>query len=289
VIVNQTGSDGITIRPVRTPAECRHVQIVMKHVWQSSDRELVPTHVLITVSKNGGVLLGAFAPDGPSESSGMVGFIFGWPGYGTDERGRALPKHCSHQLAVLPRYRRCGLGLRLKLAQREAVLAQGATEWITWTFDPLQRGNAIFNLHHLGASSNTYLLNVYGDLEDAINAGLPTDRLQVDWRLRSPRVLAAIPPGQGIRVRQTDELRHLPAPEEGVPDSPDLAGLKENTPLAVPLPESIDTLRTAEPARVSQWRYYLRSVLPAAFERGYQLTDCIALPDRGSHYILSPS
>ena len=72
MIVNQTGSDGITIRPVRTPAECRHVQIVMKHVWQSSDRELVPTHVLITVSKNGGVLLGAFAPDGPSESSGMA-------------------------------------------------------------------------------------------------------------------------------------------------------------------------------------------------------------------------
>lgn len=289
MIVNQTGSDGITIRPVRTPAECRHVQIVMKHVWQSSDRELVPTHVLITVSKNGGVLLGAFAPDGPSESSGMVGFIFGWPGYGTDERGRALPKHCSHQLAVLPRYRRCGLGLRLKLAQREAVLAQGTTEWITWTFDPLQRGNAIFNLHHLGVTSNTYLLNVYGEQEDAINTGLPTDRVQVDWRLRSQHVLEAIAPEKRAHAGQPDNLRILPAPPVEDSGGPDIAGLEADVPLAVPLPDTVDGLRMEDPARLSQWRYYLRTLLPAAFESGYQLTDCAPLSDCGWHYILSPS
>ena len=61
MIVNQTGSGGITIRLMRTPEECRHVQLVQKHVWQSSGRDLVPAHVLITVNKNGGVLLGAIA------------------------------------------------------------------------------------------------------------------------------------------------------------------------------------------------------------------------------------
>ncbi len=289
MIVNQTGSDGITIRPVRTPGECRHVQMVTTRVWQSSDRDLVPAHVLITVSKNGGVLLGAFAPDGPSESGGMVGFVFGWPGYATDERGQALPKHCSHQLAVLPQYRRRGLGLRLKLAQREAVLAQGTTEWITWTFDPLQRGNAIFNLHHLGASSNTYLLNVYGELEDAINAGLTTDRVQVDWRLRSQRVLEAIAPEKSAHTGQPDNLRILQAPPVGVSGGPDIAGLEAHVPLAVPLPEAVDGLRREDPARLSQWRFYLRALLLGAFERGYQLTDCVPLSDCGWHYILSPS
>ena len=148
--------------------------------------------------------------------------------------------------------------------------------------------NAVFNLHRLGASSTIYLRNVYGELDDALNAGLPTDRLQVDWLLRSPRVLAAIVPEQAARVWHLDELRILPAPELGAPDSPNLAELKENAPVAVPLPDAVEPLRTKDPARLLQWRYYLRAVLPAVFEHGYQLTDCVALPDAGWHYILSP-
>ena len=106
--------------------------------------------------------------------------------------GLTIPKHGSHQLAVLPEFRRRGLGLELKLAQRDAVLSQGMTDWVTWTFDPLQRVNAIFNLERLGATSQTYIKNAYGELDDDLNIGLTTDRVQVDWDLTSPRVLRAI-------------------------------------------------------------------------------------------------
>ncbi|GIS67390.1 MAG: hypothetical protein CM1200mP6_04580 [Anaerolineaceae bacterium] len=63
------------------------------------------------------------------------------------------------------------------------------TDWVTWTFDPLQRVNAIFNLERLGATSQTYIKNAYGELDDDQNIGLTTDRVQVDWDLSSPRVL----------------------------------------------------------------------------------------------------
>lgn len=282
-------ADRIEIRAAHTHTDCQHVQVLQQHVWESRDRDLVPSHVLITIAKNGGVLLGAFAPDGPRETGGMVGFVFGWPGYGTDKSGRTLPKHCSHQIAVLPDFRRHGLARRLKLAQREAVLAQGVTEWVTWTFDPLQRVNAIFNLHRLGATSNTYVCNAYGELDDALNIGLPTDRLQVDWWIRSPRVLAATTTDQSTRTCQLDKLTILSAPSMGVAEVPNLSGSEEAASLAIPLPESAESLRSENPTFLAQWHFYLRTVLPAAFERGYQLTDCVALPNAGWHYILSPS
>ena len=79
---------GVEIRVLQSPVECQRVQLLQQRVWESSDIDLVPAHMLITITKNGGVLLGAFALDGPSETGGMVGFVLGWPGYGTDHRGQ---------------------------------------------------------------------------------------------------------------------------------------------------------------------------------------------------------
>ncbi len=76
------------------------------------------------------------------------------------------------------------------------VLAQGI-DLITWTFDPLETRNATLNFHKLGAVCNTYFPNLYGDMRDGLNAGLPSDRFQVDWWIASERVaqrLAGEPP-----------------------------------------------------------------------------------------------
>ena len=71
------------------------------------------------------------------------------------------------------------------------MLAQGI-ELITWTFDPLESRNARFNFHKLGATCDVYLRNLYGAMRDTLNAGLPSDRFQVDWRIASPRVEARL-------------------------------------------------------------------------------------------------
>ena len=165
------------IRPVTDHAEYRAVESLQADVWNLPDVEVVPLHMLVTAARNGGLLLGAFDGDR------LAGFVFGFPGLTADGR----LKHCSHMAGVHPDYRDQNLGYRLKLAQRAAVLSQGI-DLITWTFDPLEARNAWLNFHKLGAICNTYLRNVYGEMRDGLNAGLPSDRLQVDWWIRSERV-----------------------------------------------------------------------------------------------------
>ena len=41
----------------------------------------------------------------------------------------------------------------------------------------------------LGATACTFHRDYYGELPDELNAGWPSDRLTVDWRLRSPDIL----------------------------------------------------------------------------------------------------
>ncbi len=38
-----------------------------------------------------------------------------------------------------------------------------------------------------GVIRNTYHVNLYGELPDELNAGIPSDRCQVDWWLTSGR------------------------------------------------------------------------------------------------------
>ena len=80
---------------------------------------------------------------------------------------------------------RRNVGYALKLHQRAWALQRGIAT-ITWTFDPLVRRNAYFNLAKLGVRATRYLPNFYGAMQDPINAGDDTDRLLVDWDLASP-------------------------------------------------------------------------------------------------------
>ncbi|NJN84274.1 MAG: hypothetical protein HC802_19660, partial [Caldilineaceae bacterium] len=150
----------------------------------------------ITVATNANFNAGVNQTHLVNGTGGMVGAAFWWLGVGVERVDQAASpnpllklKACSHMLGVLPEWQGQRVGLRLKLAQREAVLRQGLTDWVTWTYDPLYRPNGVFNIHRLGATCNTYARNVYGELQDDLNRGVPSDRCQVDWRLNSPHVL----------------------------------------------------------------------------------------------------
>jgi predicted GNAT superfamily acetyltransferase len=92
---------------------------------------------------------------------------------------------------VLPDYRDRGVGRRLKLFQRQDALKRGIN-LIEWTFDPLDLKNAYFNLVRLGAIARRYIPNCYGVTDSPLHAGLPTDRLIVEWWLDSQRVKAVL-------------------------------------------------------------------------------------------------
>ena len=102
--------------------------------------------------------------------------------------GRFAGRLClySQLTGVLPSYQSRGLGYQIKLLQRE--IAGEGIERIAWAFDPLQAGNAHFNLARLGASAGKYVENMYGQRTDALNAGVATDRLIVEWNTQDEPV-----------------------------------------------------------------------------------------------------
>lgn len=296
----------IAIRPVDTVEGVEHFQKLEQLIWDTPPEETVPVHVAVTVVHNGGGLLGAFADDGPAETGGMVGLCFWWPGIGTPTtQADRLPdlaapttprlKMCSHMAGVLPAWQGEGIGVQLKLAQRDTVLAQGFSDWITWTYDPLLRTNAVFNIRRLGALCNTYERELYGVMRDGLNAGTPSDRCQVDWWLRSERVVRRVTQGEAWH-RNTSERELFPAHLQILPTLSTPAGLcapgdtqpaLDGTPLAVPIPDDIGAIRTVDAALGMVWRLFMRETLQSAFAAGYVITECANIPDTGWHYLLT--
>jgi predicted GNAT superfamily acetyltransferase len=134
--------------------------------------------------------------------------------------------------------------------------------------------------------------NIYGEMTDELNRGAPSDRCQVDWRLNSPHVLQrlqadASAPSPHI-TWQPELLEILPSETNAAafttPGEPTFVG--DGRPLAVPIPSDITTIRRNDRALGLAWRFYLRTLLEAAFDAGYTMVDCVYLPAHGWHYIL---
>ncbi len=267
----------IDIRPLETTADCHAVEELQRRVWSGSELEVVPLHVLTTIAHNGGVLLGAW--DGET----LVGFVFGF--IGTDEGEAHRPamarlKHCSHMLGVLPEYRDQGLGYKLKLAQREAVLKQGI-RLITWTYDPLESRNANLNIARLGAVCKTYKREVYGQMADALNAGLPSDRFQVDWWITSQRVKQRLRGDRPRLTYQSFASAGVPIVNPARPNADGLPQMIENItePLGmlglVEIPANFQAIKVADNGLAREWKTRARSIFETAFDAGYLVTDFI--------------
>jgi predicted GNAT superfamily acetyltransferase len=168
------------IRLIETPEEMPLVEELQRDVWPGSETDVVPLHMLITAVHNGGLVLGAFVEEK------MIGFVFGFPGIENTPDG-PRPKHCSHMMGIHPDFRDSGVGFALKRAQWQMVRHQNL-DHITWTYDPLLSRNAYLNIAKLGAVCTTYHRSEYGDMRDGLNAGLPSDRFQVDWWINTLRV-----------------------------------------------------------------------------------------------------
>jgi len=275
---------------LKTYEACYDFQALTSRIWGGGADDEIPIHILVTIGKNGGGVLAAYAEDGPADLNGMVGIALWW--LGTDAQKRF--KICSHMAGVLPEWQGRGVGALVKFKQRELVLEQGITDWVTWTYDPLYRTNGAFNLHRLGATCNTYYRNVYGELNDDLNRGAPSDRCQVDWWLHSERVERAVE-GQGTKGKRQEawvnleDLQVLPSQiaENGFRQPIEREIAPTDTPLAIPVPDDISAIRRTDPELGKVWRLYMRGALEAAFGTGYRMVDCVNLPGQGWHYILA--
>jgi predicted GNAT superfamily acetyltransferase len=266
----------IEIRPVKTEDEYHAVERLQREIWGAQDIEIIGFETLMTAHKNGGVMLGAF--DIVEGEERMVGFVFGFVGLTADGR----IKHCSHIAGALPGYRDRGVGHALKLKQREIVLAQGI-DLITWTFDPLESRNAKFNFHKLGATCGVYLRNLYGAMRDKLNAGLPSDRFQVDWRVASPRVEARLQGEAGVPSASALTAEGVPLinpPVAGEPLRPSTAttaaqAIVGEERMLIQIPSDFQRLKATDRNLALEWRLHTRALFEEAFAKGYLATDLL--------------
>ncbi len=274
----------LIIRPLQTDAEYRAAEQLQRDVWGMADVEIAAHDLLITVHKNGGLVLGTFKT-GPGSQEVLIGFVFGFVGLQADGR----VKHCSHLAGVAPAFQGRDIGYRLKLAQRDYVLAQGI-DLITWTFEPLESRNARFNLHKLGATCRTYLRNVYGDLRDKLNAGLPSDRFQVDWRINSARVEARLkgefqrPAPSTLQTAGITVINRAESAGELLRPAETILPVQGDR-LLVQIPADFQKLKEANMSLAGAWRTQTREIFETAFAAGYIATDLL-LENGASYYLL---
>lgn len=301
------------------PEQMQSIEELQRVVWPGSETDIIPTHILITIAHNGGIVIGAYFIEDLSSNSKLVdiiedqdaiseaplvGFVYGFPGLYQTPDGPRL-KHTSHQMGVHPEHRGQGLGFALKRAQWQMVRHQGIDR-ITWTYDPLMSRNAYLNIVKLGAVSNTYLCDVYGKLRNGLNTGVPSDRFQVDWWTYSQRVNQRL----SKNARGKLDLAHfLSAGAEIInPTQIDRHGLpytdfekfnkialsdhknkNDHTVILVEIPSDFLELKSRDMGLALKWRQMTRSIFLFYFERDYFVTDFVHLRSKAarSFYVLS--
>ncbi|MGQ9908975.1 MAG: GNAT family N-acetyltransferase [Candidatus Flexifilum sp.] len=263
----------LTYRVLTTIEEFHQAGALESSVWRADPLEIVPASLMRAIALNGGLAVGAFDDDA------LVGVSLAFTGL----RGGKLILW-SHMTGVHPDYQGRDIGFTLKQYQRTWALGRGFDE-IRWTFDPLQRGNANFNLHRLGVVANLYHENFYGMLNDELNDHTPSDRLEVIWRLKDPRV-AALASGQMQLPSLTVQRETLLlAPDENGRPEERLAVSRAGDLCFVEIPAHINALARIDRNAAAEWRLALRRTLQAAFARGYSAVDFVPTPQSGAYVL----
>ena len=217
----------LEIRTLDSAAEMAAIVTVFQQVW-GSVTPIVGVELLRAISHAGGYVAGAF------ESGNIVGASFG-----VLARHQGSDALHSHVTGILPGVQHSGVGRAMKSHQRRWAAVRGIP-WITWTYDPLVRRNAWFNIEVLGAHIAEYLVNFYGPMTDSINAQDETDRLVVAW--------------------PTDETAPRPAAPAGT------------SRIEVPTPVDIVVLRRTDQTAAMGWRHRVRDQLAPLLARGGVVT-----------------
>ncbi len=183
----------------------------------------ITANLLQALVHSGSYLVGVF------DAAKIVGASFAFPSIEPE-----IHLH-SHVTAFIENYRDQGLGTKVKMHQWQWAKERKYSS-ITWSYDPLVRRNARFNILKLGADLISYHPNFYGNMADELNHGDESDRLMVRWDT------------SGVMPTPRTELTDLPYDAE-----------------LIALPEDIVALRRIDPTLSSQYRREVRTAFLSAF------------------------
>ena len=218
-----TQQKSIEIRELHSLQDQFHARMIFDSVWPAMNETQITSNLLQAMVHNGTYLVGIF------DGTKIVGASFAFPSIQPE-----IHLH-SHMTAFISSHRDRGLGTQVKMHQWEWAKARGYAS-ITWSFDPLVRRNARFNLLKLGADLISYQPNFYGNMADELNQGDESDRLMVRW----------------------DTANAQPAPRSEIVDPTYDAEL-------IALPEDIVELRRRDPELSQRYRQEVRDLFLTAF------------------------
>jgi predicted GNAT superfamily acetyltransferase len=265
----------VRVRELHELADLELLRELYQDIWRTGpeDGPIVTIEWLRALSHAGNYVSGAFVEG--SLVGGCVGF-FAAP------LGGVLHSHIAGVAAAA---RGRNVGFALKLHQRAWALGHGIAG-IEWTFDPLVRRNAYFNLAKLGALPVAYLPNFYGSMSDQINVGDETDRLLVDWRLDADRVVRACEgraPGSDVAALLAGgAVVGLGADEAGHP----VPGRADADVVLVAVPPDVERLRLEDRAAARAWRLAVREALGGLLAAGGRVTG-FAREGRAGWYVVA--
>ena len=171
---------GVEILSVTDAEGAHRVSRLLSEIWATDgDQPIVAAEIIRTLAHVNGY--GSMAVSGSESIGAALGF------FGTDDVGTYLH---SYVAGVKERVRGSNVGFALKQHQRAWALRRGLAR-ATWTFDPLVRRNAYFNLVKLGATAVAFHRDFYGTMHDRVNAGDLSDRILIEWDLESRRAVDA--------------------------------------------------------------------------------------------------
>jgi predicted GNAT superfamily acetyltransferase len=250
----------VRIELAESPDSLAQARWVFDEVWPGEGTQVTPN--LLRALMHAGGYCSVVLDD----NDGVIGAALGFPA-----RDATLPGGVylhSHMAAIVDGLRDRGIGVAVKRHQREWAIQQGIPV-VSWTFDPLVRRNAHFNVNRLGVDVRAYHPDFYGEMTDAINAGDRTDRLVAWWVVDSDRAAQAasgelpIPDHADLAAMTRDLIVVGP---DGAPSVGEAPHPSES--VLVSLPEDIVSLRQADPDLGLQWRLAVRETLTHSLDAG---------------------
>lgn len=260
----------ITIRTLHKASEMDDAVALQKVYWGDNMADLVPAHMLLSISRYGGHIHGAF--DGEK----MVGLLMGFLGADISPDDTKHAPHSmyvmSKRMVVLPEYRGQKIGEHLKQAQRQYA-RQHHIQLVLWTFDPLLSRNAYLNIHKLGAIGQKYEENYFG--ADASNPVLSADRLQVNWWANHP----SLDTPSTLNVMDAPVINPVSLSEEGLLVPHELQDTSADT-IRLEIPIEFVPLERISPDLGQKWRDTVREAFTTLFASGYLATDFARIENR---------
>ena len=262
----QSTAEDIRIERLTTLAQMIPCEEVARRVWGLDDLQIIPAHEFDIVARHGGIILGAY--------HAKTDELIAWS-YALLAKVQGQLGLYSFGLAVVPEYQRHGVGRRLKLAQREAALAEDH-KLIAWTYDPLRAINGHLYLTRLGAVTVEYLEDTHGPRGMGTRAqGMPIDEVLTVWYLDSPRVTKRLSGQETISALPDWPVIH---PLQSPQDADGRVRIDElpQSSCVLEIPEEIQDIRETDIELARKWRFTARDILEHYFNGGYTISECIS-------------